>query len=651
MKRNILACSLALALGACASTEPEQPFTLTVAHINDTHSHFDAIPGQLQFEGRSLFTRFGGHPRLLARADQLRRQAEADDQSLLFVHGGDAWQGTGYFKLNNGAMNADVLSRMELDAMALGNHEFDLDNARLAAFIERLSFPVLAANLDASEDPDLAGQENLKPYVLYAFNGVEKRRLDSLEDADDDPVVAVMGLVLEDMPDISPQIGALRFGQEVAGAQQTVDALQAMGVNKIVAITHLGLERDQRLAREVNGIDLIVGGHSHTLMGDFSNLGLARGERYAQQIGNPDGQGKTCVVQAGQYAQAMGQVAITFDGQGQLTACDGQNTLLADNRFYGDIRQQPQDRLDKQAEGRVRNFVKAQPNIALVEEDAALREHIDGQYRPALEQAYGDLIGQVPATLQHVRLPGEDGSDSHGSKVAPLVAASQLYWVNRPEVQALTGRHIDFALVGAGSVRNNLEQGEFREGNASLELLPFGNALSLLSLTGQQVAALLIDVVNQSLPEGAHTGKFPYSSGLRYQFNETQPGKGYIGQLEYLADGQWQRIQPNKLYHVVMSSYSASGNDGWEALFRAQEVLSDRLDLAYVNERLTVFPVARLSKTAGGKVQVHYANGALDCSAKGVRCNTDAQAFIDYVRDRRPVLTPLAEPTVTLNRL
>ncbi len=647
MNKTLVAAALALTLAGCASQQPAPPFTLTLAHINDTHSHFDPSDARLTLDRKAVFTRLGGHPRLLSHVNELRRQAEEAEQPLLFVHGGDAWQGTGYFTLNQGAMNADVLSRMQLDAMALGNHEFDVDNQRLAAFIQGVNFPVLAANLDASRDPDLKGLENLKPYVLYAFDGHEKERVDSVKDAGKRPVVAVMGLVLQDMPDMAAHTGNLRFDREVDSAQRTVRALREQGVKQIVAVTHLGLERDQRLAREVNGIDVIVGGHSHSLLGQFSNLGWADGAPYARQFTNPDGRGITCVVQAGQFAQAMGQVSVTFTPDGRVSRCEGGNTLLSDNVFYRDIRRGEQHRLDEQQTQRLKAVMASQPNIAMVAEDPALRAHIDKQYLPALNRAYGEVIGHLPQALKHVRLP-VDGS---GSQIAPLVAASQLYWANTPEVLAVTGRRADFALVAAGSVRNSLEPGALKEGHVGLELLPFANPISLVSLTGRQVAGLLLETINASLPADAHTGKFPYAAGLRYTFNETSKGRGYLDRIEFLSQGHWQRIETDTRYQVVLNSYHASGNDGWSTFFDSQQAFTDRLDLAFTNGKLTAFPVARLSKVNGGAVQVHYINQPLNCQDQAVRCNTDARAFIDYVRERRPMLTALPESGVTLKRL
>ena len=647
MNKTLVAGLLAFALAGCASSQPEQPFTLTLAHINDTHSHFDPSDARLTLNNKAVYTRLGGFPRLLTYANQLRDQAAATDQALLFLHGGDAWQGTGYFKLYEGAMNADMLSQLKLDAMALGNHEFDLDNAHLAAFINGLDFPVLAANLDASRDPSLQDAENLTPYVLYAFNGSKKKRIKSVDEAGKQPVVAVMGLVLEDMANIAPNVGQVRFAQEVKSAQQTVNALKEQGVKHIVAVTHLGLDRDQRLAEKVNGIDVIVGGHSHSLLGDFSELGWAQGEPYARQFTNPDGYGTTCVVQAGQFAQAMGQVAVTFTKDGRVAGCEGGNTLLADNQFYSDIRRGDKQQLSKAQQQQVIEAINEQPNITLVSEDVTMRAYIDEQYRPALLSAYGDVIGHVPLTLKHSRVP-EAGQ---ASKVAPLVAASQLYWANTPEVQAVTGRRADFSLVAAGSVRNSLEPGALKEGHVSLELLPFANPISLVSLTGHQVAGLLLETINSAMGAKAHSGKFPYGAGLRYAFNETSRGRGYLARIEYLHQGQWQRIDPNASYQVVLTGYHASGNDGWNSVYQAQQVLTDRIDLAYVQDKLVSFPVARLSKNEQGAIEVHYIDQALDCQETAVECGTDARAFIEYVQDRRPMLTALPESGVTLKRL
>lgn len=645
-------------LFACQPGKENQPFVLTLAHMNDTHSQFDPVNAELkgpifgkQGETDTLYTRFGGYPRLLTMAKSFQAEALAKNQPLLLLHGGDAWQGSGYFKLNEGMANAELLSQFGLDAMALGNHEFDLDNQKLARFIEGVNFPVLAANLDTRDDPDLRHTTNLKPFVVYAFEGNRKSPVTDLNNLPQGKqLVAVMGLVLEDMANISPNVGKLRFGKEVASAQATVDLLRQKGIHHVIALTHIGNQRDLALAAEVNGIDAIVGGHSHSLLGDFSNIGWGKTGEYAQLVTNPDGVGLTCVVQAGSYAQAIGLARVSFDGQGRVIACKGQNQLLASRDFFADpARKQVLDETRGKQAGK---FIDAQPNLVTVDEDPRLRGIIDSHYKPALEQAFGPVIATLPAALQNARRPGDNGSDSHGSDVAPLVAEGQYYWANTPAVQALTGGPVHFALLAVGGVRADLPAGELREGDAALTLLPFKNQLSVLTLTGAEVRALLTETITATLPASAHAGKFPYGGHLRYTFTETVPAKrGELTRLQWLsAEGQWQDLVDSQRYRVVMNAYSANGNDGWQALARAQRQQAERLDLAWVDGKLTGFPIEKVEQS-GDQLSARYAPGQqLDCKASSVNCSTDAASFVQYVREQRPILTALTEETVTLLR-
>ncbi|MFM5338878.1 bifunctional UDP-sugar hydrolase/5'-nucleotidase [Aeromonas enteropelogenes] len=656
--RPLLLATLTSALFACQPAKENQPFVLALAHMNDTHSQFDPVNAELtghifnkDEETDTLYTRFGGYPRLLTMAKAYQAEALAKNQPLLLLHGGDAWQGSGYFKLNEGMANAELLSQFGLDAMALGNHEFDLDNQKLARFIEGVNFPVLAANLDTRDDPALSKASNLKPFVVYAFDGNQKSPVTDLNNLPQGKqLVAVMGLVLEDMSNIAPNVGKLRFDKEVASAQATVDMLQAKGIHQIVALTHIGNERDLALAAKVNGIDAIVGGHSHSLLGDFRNIGWGKTGEYAKLVTNPDGIGKTCVVQAGSYAQAIGLAQVSFDNQGQVQDCQGNNSLLASHDFFADpARSQP---LDKQGSKKASQFIDNQPNLVTVDEDPRLRGIIDSHYKPALDKAYGPVIGTIPAQLQNARRPGDNGSDSHGSDVAPLVAEGQYYWANTPAVQALTGGPVDFSLVAVGGVRADLPAGEWREGDSALTLLPFKNQLAVLSLTGADVRALLTETITATLPASAHAGKFPYGGHLRYTFQETEAGKaGTLTQLQYQrADGQWQDLMDGQRYRVVMNAYSANGNDGWQALADAQRQQSERVDIASVNGKLAAFPVLKVEQS-GERLNAIYADGkALDCKAKGVDCGTDAASFVQYVREARPNLTALDEEMVTLLR-
>ncbi|RUO36825.1 bifunctional metallophosphatase/5'-nucleotidase [Aliidiomarina shirensis] len=640
--KPLLLIASALSLAACSDAEiaerdTQAAFSLTIAHINDTHSSFDPVASSFTANEMRVYNEFGGHPRILEQANYYRAQAEAENQSMLFLHGGDAWQGSAYFKLNEGRMNADILSRMQLDAMALGNHEFDLTNAHLNAFLSAVNFPMLAANVDASVDEDLKEQNNLLPYVVFAFDGFQKQRLTPGEPLPEaQHLVAVFGLALDDMPNIAPNTGDLVFANMVETAQSMVDEFHAMGIDKVVALTHIGKAIDVEIANQVNGIDVIVGGHSHTLLGDFSDLGMGYAGTYAEWVINPDGESATCVVQAGEYAQAIGRVEIDFTNDGRVLDCVGGNTLLSNDRFYRDSERTEDSYLGSEASAEVLDFVAVNPRIAVVEEEASMRAHIDSVYRPAMESAYGAELGMVPAQITHVRTPTE--TYPTGSEVAPLVALGQFQWAATEAVANVAGLQVDFALVGAGGVRQSLAQGLLREGDITLELLPFANFISIVPLTGAQITQLLQDTVAATVPSGAHAGKFPYGGNMRYRFDETQPGvTGEIVSVEInrgsLLEPEWHAVKADATYNVAMNSYNATGNDGWDVLYEAQKESSDRVDLAYVDGELTAFAVDRIERTSDGRLQVIYETDALQCDIAGVACNTDAMAVVEFLRD------------------
>ncbi|RTE85802.1 MULTISPECIES: bifunctional UDP-sugar hydrolase/5'-nucleotidase [Gammaproteobacteria] len=653
---------LSTVLLACQTHKPEE-FELTIAHINDTHSAFEPVEGNMVVphndQSHSVFLDIGGHPRLLSAANSARAEAQASNTPFLFLHGGDAWQGSAYFLLNEGRMNADVLSRFGLDAMALGNHEFDLDNEKLDAFIDAVNFPLVATNIDASEDQSLADQNNLLPYVLYHFEQGQKHRvtldeLDGFTEQQRGKVVAIVGLVLEDMPNISPDTGNVAFLPMVESVQQQINQLHAIGVNKVVAVTHIGHQIDREVAAQVNGIDVIVGGHSHTLLGDFSHIGWEQSPVYASRVQNPNGTSETCVVQAGYYAQAIGQLAVTFDESGAISNCEGRNTVLVGNRlFQADSRDEAQ-RYPNHEE--ILGQVQQLEGIRVQAPEAELQQHIVNRYQGEMREAYGDIIGFVPENINHVRLPGSYGSDKHGSDLAPLIAYAQYRYFLKPEIIELTGVTPDFALIGAGGIRKPLSQGEIREGNISLEVLPFGSFLSVLGLTGEQVRALLDNVIESTLAPGAHAGKYPYGGNLRYTFEETEVGvAGEITHIEVnrgtLEQPVWEALQDEQVYQVVMSGYSAAGNDGWNGIYEAQKESSDRIDVVIQDETFHAYLVERVERNAQGSLLTIYEGQAPDCDAEGVECGLDALSVINFFQEERHHVLEIPYPVVTLERL
>ncbi|WP_423186174.1 bifunctional metallophosphatase/5'-nucleotidase [Alishewanella sp. d11] len=679
----LVACSLPNSAQSDRVSEPELTqaalpsagLQLKIIHINDTHSQFDPSPAKFNAaSGQPVYTFIGGHPRLLTEARRLRENAAAAGLPSLFLHGGDAFKGSAYFELFEQKINIDILNRMQLDAMALGNHEFDIGLAKLANFAEEINFPLLAANVDKSAEPLLAQVKNLKPYQIFVLNDnqwVPEQQWLAAQQAEQQmpssqrqalltssaavPVrIAVFGLALEDMRAMVPSTGALVFEREITAAQRTVDYLTQQGIQHIVALTHLGNQRDLRLAAAVNGIDVIVGGHSHTLLGDFRQWHLGLQGPYAERVTNPDGQQFTCVVQAGQFAQAVGALTVKFDKQGQVSECQGKNTLLASKALFGNALRQADSQLSGNSLTATLAYLQSLPNTRITEEDTTLRQVIDEVYLPALQQAYGEQISSTEQTIPHVRLPGTGGSDQHGSVLAGHIADAMYNWLNSAQVQPLLAGPVDFSLIGAGNIRSSIEAGAIYEGHIRLEVLPFDAPLSVLTVTGADVLALLEATIAATLPEGAHAGKFPYSSHLRYTATERLDGSLQLTEVAMLREGNWQAIVPEQQYRLATTNYLANGNDGWQRLQQVQQHSTDRQDLILLNGQPKAYAVKRVLASSDAKgqtaFQVEYAKEALPCGNDGADCKTAAQAMIEYLRANPELWHRARTPTVTLYR-
>ncbi|MAD77039.1 MAG: bifunctional metallophosphatase/5'-nucleotidase [Rheinheimera sp.] len=659
----LTALSACIVIKGCTSqlttdtdTSSDDSLHLTLVHINDTHSQFDATPASvLGPDGDPLYTFIGGHPRLLTKAQQLQGEATASGVPSLFLHGGDAFKGSAYFELFEQKINIDILNRMGLDAMALGNHEFDIGLAKLADFAANINFPLLAANVDTQAEPALAAISNLKGYQLFAVAGTRLTPVANVAEAAGQTMIAVFGLALEDMRSMVPATGELVFAAEVASAQATVDYLQDKGINHIIALTHLGHQRDLTLARQVNGIDVIVGGHSHSLLGDFTQWYLGQQAPYAGMITNPDGKGQTCIVQAGQFAQAVGAAKLQFDAAGRLRQCQGENTLLASRDYYTLALRNEHSRIASGKQASMERYIDQLNRTAITEEDQALRQVLDTVYLPAVQQAYGEQISVTEQTINHVRLPGTAGSDQHGSVLAGHVTDAMHYWLNQPAVRAKTGREVDFTLIGAGNIRADLNAGAIFEGHIRLEVLPFDTPLSILTVTGKELCELLQQVITATLPEGAHAGKFPYSSHLRYIAREDNNGQAVLDQLQWLQGERWQDIEPDTTYSLATTNYLANGNDGWQRLQQVQQQSTDRIDVIIEQQQVAIYPLSKveaITDSSGQQAFVpHYQQAAgLPCKIPGNDCKVAAAAMIDYLKATPALWQQERVPTVTLLR-
>lgn len=289
----LLFLALSLVQGGCSPARHASPaegaLSLTILHTNDTHSHIAGINkyGNACFDDTDCR---GG----LARIATAIRTAKSRSDNIIALDAGDQFQGTLFYSVNKWPMLAELDQHMPYDAMTLGNHEFDEGCLELTRFLAALSFPVLAANLKPAKGcPMLKG--NYAPYTLLTVRGQK---------------VAVVGIANNEVVSLAAACPRTFFEDTAACLQRTVKDLEAQGVKHIIALTHIGLSEDRKLARSVDGVDIIVGGHSHSYLGPDSEEGP-----YPIIERSPSGQ-PVLVVTAKRAAQYLGELNVIFDAQG-----------------------------------------------------------------------------------------------------------------------------------------------------------------------------------------------------------------------------------------------------------------------------------------------------------------------------------------------
>ena len=213
---------------------------ITIIHINDTHGQIEAIQAR---DGKT----YGGFARVAYLVDSLRSEAEAEGRTFYFLHAGDALQGPPVSNMSKGKLDFEFLNEMELTAMAVGNHEFDFGQKNLNELVEIAQFPVISANVT---------DESGRLYDAFVEKRIGKER------------ILVAGLTTPATPigTHPDNVVGLSFLSPDSVIVALIDSLGYGERDFVIALTHLGLQADSVLAERVPEIDLIVGGHSHSVL-------------------------------------------------------------------------------------------------------------------------------------------------------------------------------------------------------------------------------------------------------------------------------------------------------------------------------------------------------------------------------------------------
>ncbi|SDN19211.1 bifunctional metallophosphatase/5'-nucleotidase [Alkalicoccus daliensis] len=469
-------------------------FDLNIFHTNDNHGRTDAYPQLVSAYNEAQDTYGEG----------------------LLLDAGDIFSGTLYFNEFRGQDAVEFMNYMGYDAFVPGNHEFDLGDPdeghpELVEFFEAADFPIVAANIDFSGDSgfDHLNQGGISndPQAGNIYDGIILEQ--------DGEQIGIFGLDTENTVNISSPMN-VTFSNYLAAAEQAVADFEAQGIDKIVALTHLGYDSspaigsDLLLAANVEGIDAIIGGHSHTTLEEPVIIDT-----------NADGAPKdpTIIGQANEYGKFLGVMNLTFDSQGRVVDYAGE--LLAAEDYEAD------------------------PTAAEMLEP----------YTEAVEELQNQPAGSyVVNELPNPRL----GADSNVSVRANETALGNLIADAQLDAALTASDEVLMAVQNGGGIRAPIAAGDVTVGEL-ITVQPFGNRLSLMEITGEELYEAFEHSFSNYPEENG--GFLQISEGTEVTFDSTEEPGDRVESI--IVDGE-EIAQDSEMYTIAMNNFTAAGGDGYD---------------------------------------------------------------------------------------
>ncbi len=497
MLTRILTTTCALAVTA---TMAAADYSLTILHTNDFHARFEPISkydSGCGEEDNLAGECFGGSARLVtALAD-----ARARTNNSILVDGGDQFQGTLFYTYYKGALAAEMMNKLGYDAMTVGNHEFDDGPEVLAGFMSAVNFPVLMSNADVSGEPLLAGKL-AKSTVIE--RGGEK--------------LGMIGLTPENTDELASPGDNVTFSDPATAVQGEVDKLTAMGVNKIIVLSHSGYVVDQAVAAATTGVDVIVGGHSNSLLSNTNERAVGA---YPTMVGD------TAIVQAYAYGKFLGELNVTFDDAGNIVEAAGEPIII----------------------------------------DGAVAEDAETKAR----------IAEAAAPLEEIRtkVVASAGASINGDRAVCRVMECEMgNLVADAMLDRVADQGIQVAIANSGGIRASIDAGEVTMGEV-YTVLPFQNTLSTFEVSGETLLAALENGASE-IEEVA--GRFPQVAGITFAVDAAAEVGSRISDV--MVGGS--ALDMAATYGVVSNNYVRGGGDGYKMFRSAANAYDFGPDLADV---------------------------------------------------------------------
>ncbi|MBM4844480.1 bifunctional UDP-sugar hydrolase/5'-nucleotidase [Vibrio parahaemolyticus] len=527
--KTALSAAILASLAGCASQPAHEwnadtTYKLTVLHTNDHHGRFwQNKHGEYGMAARKTLI------------DDLRDEIQAEGGSVLLLSGGDINTGVPESDLQDAEPDFKGMSKIGYDAMALGNHEFDNPLDVLFKQQDWANFPMLSANIYDKK----TGKRLFQPYAMFNKQGIK---------------IAVIGLTTEDTAKLgNPEfIGQVDFRDPKAEAKELIAELKKTeNPDLIFAVTHMGhyengnrginAPGDVALARYLNegDLDMIVGGHSQEPVCMEGPNVIKKNFKPGDEC-QPDQQNGTYIVQAHEWGKYVGR---------------------ADYEF--------------------RNGELSMVSYDLIPVNLKKKINVDGQSQRVFVQ---DEITQDKAMLDFLRPFQEKGQSQLNEKIAEsngklegdrdVVRFQQTNLGRLIATAHMERAKADFAVMNSGGVRDSIEAGDITYKDV-LTVQPFGNMVSYVDMSGQEV----LDYLNIVATKPVDSGAYAQFAGISMRIENDKVTNVFIGNKQLRLDGR---------YRFTVPSYNASGGDGYPKIdthpgyvntgFTDAEVLKDYLE-------------------------------------------------------------------------
>ncbi|HCH5323455.1 bifunctional UDP-sugar hydrolase/5'-nucleotidase UshA [Vibrio parahaemolyticus] len=527
--KTALSAAILASLAGCASQPAHEwnadtTYKLTVLHTNDHHGRFwQNKHGEYGMAARKTLI------------DDLRDEIQAEGGSVLLLSGGDINTGVPESDLQDAEPDFKGMSKIGYDAMALGNHEFDNPLDVLFKQQDWANFPMLSANIYDKK----TGKRLFQPYAMFNKQGIK---------------IAVIGLTTEDTAKLgNPEfIGQVDFRDPKAEAKELIAELKKTeNPDLIFAVTHMGhyengnrginAPGDVALARYLNegDLDMIVGGHSQEPVCMEGPNVIKKNFKPGDEC-QPDQQNGTYIVQAHEWGKYVGRADYEFR--------NGELSMVSYDLIPVNLKKKIN--VDGQSQ---RVFVQDE-----ITQDKAMLDFL----RPFQEKGQSQL--NVKTAESNGKLEGDrDVVRFQQTNLGRLIATAHM---ERAKA--------DFAVMNSGGVRDSIEAGDITYKDV-LTVQPFGNMVSYVDMSGQEV----LDYLNIVATKPVDSGAYAQFAGISMRIENDKVTNVFIGNKQLRLDGR---------YRFTVPSYNASGGDGYPKIdthpgyvntgFTDAEVLKDYLE-------------------------------------------------------------------------